>query len=365
MTAVVTNSVGSERLPCLDGLRALSIVIVLIGHFFYSGRGGGAALDVYVFFVISGFLITSLLFQERKKSGSVAVFDFYVRRFFRLFPVLALYVFVVLVCAFVLEKRFSFFEVFSVAFYFTNYYMSYLSLQGAELVLPFGVLWSLAVEEHFYLFMPLVFLATKNSKGLLRAAVVVVFGSLFIRFLYVHFFPEFSGKLVSYRNSETRFDSIAFGVCLASICELYGVSAMRRYFSSPWIFWFGLGLMLLCGAIPGAYYKETVRFSLISFGALLVVASAVFGRRNGIVFDFLNSSPVVYVGKLSYSLYIWHGGVELFYRAAGFEVLGDWGGAKLLLTFAVAYFSFNYVEAPMIAFGRRFLNRGGRAQLNV
>ncbi|MDD2943355.1 MAG: acyltransferase [bacterium] len=353
----MSKETGTVRLPCLDGLRALSIAIVLIGHFFFSGRGGGAALGVYIFFVISGFLITTLLFYEREKSGAVDVIGFYVRRIFRLFPVLALYVAAVISCAIFLKLDFSNLEIVSVALYFTNYYMSYLALHGSELVLPFGVLWSLAVEEHFYLFMPLVFSFVKTPKGVLKAAVLVVLFSLLVRVGYASFFPELSGKLLAYRNSETRFDSIAFGVALAAVFQLRSADFLANVFGMSWVFWSGVILMVIAGVVPGSYYKETIRFTIISVGALVVVAGAVFGKGDGVVFRFLNLSPVVLVGKMSYSLYIWHGGVDLFLSAFGGEVVEHSGIERLFLTFSLAYISFRYIETPMIALGRTFLKR--------
>ncbi|MDD3371513.1 MAG: acyltransferase, partial [Alphaproteobacteria bacterium] len=150
------------RIPGLDGLRALSIMIVILGHLFLPQTGGVAALGVYIFFAISGFLITRLLFLEQKQAGDVSAKNFYIRRLLRLYPVLLVYLAFLCVLALVRGEFIDTTEIFSVLLYFINYLSSFRILQGEHLNMQVGVLWSLAIEEHFYLLVPMFFIAFKG-----------------------------------------------------------------------------------------------------------------------------------------------------------------------------------------------------------
>ncbi|MES1153157.1 MAG: acyltransferase, partial [Dongia sp.] len=139
-------------IPALDGMRALSIAVVVASHFWVNGPVPGG-FGVTVFFFISGFLITRLLLAEFNADGHISIGRFYVRRFLRLYP--ALFVLIVGLSAlyFAMYGQVDFLEMIAALFYFMNYYV----LVHPDVQMPIRMLWSLAIEEHYYFIFPLLF----------------------------------------------------------------------------------------------------------------------------------------------------------------------------------------------------------------
>ena len=150
------------NVPSLDGLRALSILIVMASHFVNPHLIPGG-FGVLVFFVISGFLITRQLFAELKQANCVSIKNFYLRRVFRLYPVIVVYTLVSVSVYAAGGHKITWSEPLSALFYFANYLYAYYTIPGhTGGSMPFGIFWSLSVEEHFYLFFPLLFVAVSN-----------------------------------------------------------------------------------------------------------------------------------------------------------------------------------------------------------
>ncbi|MDR3375584.1 MAG: acyltransferase [Ancalomicrobiaceae bacterium] len=348
------------RIPGLDGLRALSIMIVMCGHFLVPGFGGFAAFGVYIFFAISGFLITRLLYAELKARGSISIRNFYLRRILRLYPVLIVYLITLLAVDAWTGEQPSYLEVSSVLFYFVNYLSTFKAMHGDQLTMQVGVLWSLSIEEHFYLMAP-VFLAL--VKGRLRPMLWFVGLActlpLVLRCIYVIEWPEIIGRLVTYVNSETRFDSIAFGVLLAILAESDWGRRVIAVLSTRTAFVFGVAMIAISMAIPDAVFKETLRFSTLSFATIPLICGTVFGEKLGMVQWVANSRPVVWVGKLSYSLYVWHGCVIYFMTLAGLTTVGLAAGfGKLAIVFVLASLSYTLVEQPFLRLKHIFARVG-------
>lgn len=341
-------SASQGRIPGLDGLRALSILIVLCGHFFLPDTGGVAALGVYVFFAISGFLITRLLFLELKETGKVSARNFYLRRLLRLYPVLLFYLAVISGFNRLRGDPNDLNEIASVLFYYTNYLESFRILHGEPLVMQIGVLWSLAIEEHFYLIVPLFFIAVKGRlKPLLWLSGTLCVIPLLLRYLYVSVWPELIGQLITYRNSETRFDSIALGVLLAVLCESANRKKIIRFLSSRVMFAAAAALLFFSVTIHDPFFKETLRFSLISLSCIPLISGIVFGDRLSLFQRAANLPPVVWIGKLSYSLYIWHGFTAHLARLMGFSDSSPYFGfIGMALTFLTASASYAFIETP-------------------
>lgn len=345
------------RIPGLDGLRALSIMIVILGHLFLPQTGGVAALGVYIFFAISGFLITRLLFLEQKQAGDVSAKNFYIRRLLRLYPVLLVYLAFLCVLALVRGEFIDTTEIFSVLLYFINYLSSFRILQGEHLNMQVGVLWSLAIEEHFYLLVPMFFIAVKGRlRPLLWFSGLACLVPLVLRGLYVFLWPEIVGQLITYRNSETRFDSIALGVLLAVLCESRYREKIVRILSSPALFVAGGLLVFVSVLVKNDLFKETLRFSLISLSCIPLICGIVFGDRLSFFQKIANAPVVVWIGKLSYSLYVWHGAIIYLLKMFGCSEdnrleLGLYG---LPLVFALASFSYYFVESPFFRLRSKF-----------
>ncbi len=346
----------SGRIPGLDGLRALSILIVILGHFFLPNTGGVAALGVYVFFAISGFLITRLLFLENKKTGSVSAKNFYSRRFFRLYPVLLFYLVVIAGINLLHGDKNQPSEIFSVLFYYINYLSGYRILHNEPLVMQVGVLWSLSIEEHFYLIVPLFFIAVKGRpRPLFWFASLACVIPLILRCLYVYLWPEIIGKLITYRNSETRFDSIAVGVMLAILCETKVREKVVRVLSSRTAFALAGLTVFVSVLIKNDLFKETLRFSLISLSCVPLICGIVFGKHLSLFQRIANLPLFVWIGKLSYSLYVWHGFAAYFLVLLGYQhTYPGFGTAGVAVTFALASCSYYLVETPFLRLRAHF-----------
>ncbi len=224
------------NVPSLDGLRAFSILLVLFGHFLLPTKISGiGAFGVTVFFFISGFLITRLLFAEMKRTGRIAITHFYLRRLLRLYP--ALVVSITLCAALVIYRGqpLDAVELESVFLYFSNYLIAYREFHSSAYTLPIGALWSLSIEEHFYLLFPAIFIMFKGSPTrVAQIAIGICIACLGIRCFYLSLWPEWVGTLATYWRSETRFDSIAFGVLIigfgSSSCQSDGSATSRDPF---------------------------------------------------------------------------------------------------------------------------------------
>ncbi|MBE7158986.1 MAG: acyltransferase family protein, partial [Rhodospirillales bacterium] len=148
-------------------MRAISILLVLAAHFI-DDRLFPGGLGVYVFFVISGFLITRLLLAEHKTTGHVSLPSFYFRRVLRLFPVIIVFTLVILGLHLWLGRPIDLLEPASGLAYFANYLYAWMDRNGVATQMPFGIFWSLSVEEHFYILFPVtLILAGANPRRLL------------------------------------------------------------------------------------------------------------------------------------------------------------------------------------------------------
>jgi peptidoglycan/LPS O-acetylase OafA/YrhL len=292
----------SHRIPSLDGIRALSIALVVAWHLSTSGSAPWLAplwridsgnLGVRIFFVISGYLITSLLLAEHARTGTISLRRFYFRRALRIMP--AFYFFL---CAMALAAALGLvpvtrFELLRAATYTANY-------AGTGWTL--GHTWSLAVEEQFYLLWPSLIVLLGVRRSFMGAALVLLLSPLFrsIAALSGHWpdNPRYSFECVA--------DALATGCLLAYVRPwLWNQAGYRRVLE--------LGAMelwpmtILALAVASARWEH---FGSIVGISLLNVAIAVWidwclrfpGSRVGRI---LNARPIAFVGVLSYSIYLW------------------------------------------------------------
>lgn len=347
-----------QVIPSLDGARAVSVVIVLLGHLVLPARlVGVSALGLDIFFLISGFLITRLFFAEAKETGDVNLGLFYLRRLLRLYPVLVAYMGLVLVVLTIRGAPLDILQITSVFFYFLNYLMAHQEFNGISSSFPNGVLWSLSVEEHFYLFAPLAFVLLRGRPGaMIRFAIGVCLASLILRYVYVTVWPGIEKTLWIYRHSETRADSIAFGMLLASLCETqWGRNLIARLITRTGVVFAAL-VLLGSYAIRDPYFQNTLRFTIQGLALMPLLAAVVFGQPFRFANQLLNASPVRWVGRLSYSLYIWHGGVMFLF---GWWLVTLTPAAEIpahiALTFALAIVSYYVIEKPALRL-RKYLH---------
>jgi len=291
-------------IPSLDGLRAVSFFIVFLAHAGVPYFPGG--FGVTVFFYLSGFLITTLMRVEHEKTGTVNLPHFYLRRVLRILPpfYLILGVACVLTLVGMLPGVLGIKALLAQVFHVSNYWFIWQGADGA----PIGTVpyWSLAVEEHFYLLFPLLYLGLSRvmKRGGQANSILLLCGLICVwRFVLV-------GSGVSddrtYMASDTRFDSILFGCALAIGLNPVLDRPMGSERLWQWVL-LPAGLMLL--AITFLYrvdwFRETIRYTLQGIALTPVFVTAI-RFPTWLPFRFLNAKPVAFIGLLSYSLYLIH-----------------------------------------------------------
>ncbi len=339
----------------IDGLRSLAIVPVIFFHAGVSGFGGGY-VGVDVFFVISGYLITSILIAELCQ-GTYSIASFYERRARRILPALFAMLAVTLPCAYLLLNpadlvHFAKSLLGSVLFLanITAYIQSGY-FDPASDVKPLMHLWSLAIEEQYYIVFP-VLLAALWRLRLVKIFIVILFlslGSLA--------FAEFKlGKDAS--SAFFYLHSRAWELGVGALLALAMTSQLQAHFKVE-VSWpvrqalALLGLALIVFAIVG--FDAGTRFPGVSalvptLGAALVIA---FGTQHTLVGKLLGTGYLVGVGLVSYSAYLWHQPIFAFARYQSPNQLGSSVlFALVLFTFVIAYLSWRFVEAPFRQKGR-------------
>jgi peptidoglycan/LPS O-acetylase OafA/YrhL len=341
--------------PCLDGLRAASIGLVLLAHFVSNKIPGG--LGVYVFFVISGFLITRLLFVELKATGRVSLPLFYARRILRLYPVIILYTLVVIGLAVATGRPYNVIEPASALGYFANYWYAHLDALKIAPELPFAMFWSLSIEEHFYILFPLTFVLLRgNVQRLMPVLGGLALTCLGLRLVGAWVHPDALESVRFYAETQYRLDSIGFGVMLAVLCESEKGRRIIQALARPAPAGAALVVILGCLLIRDPWFRETLRYSLLGAAITVVIAAVLFGRHYGWIQRVLNTAAPTWVGRLSYSLYVWHGGVAFFMP----ELQGPaWQQATLSLSvsFLVATASYYGLEQPFLTLRKHFRSR--------
>jgi peptidoglycan/LPS O-acetylase OafA/YrhL len=333
------RSLSAERgfnIPSLDGIRAAAVTIVFIGH---AGLGevvpGG--FGVTVFFFLSGYLITTLLRREYEHTGRISLRNFYLRRIYRIFPplYLVLGILIALKLAGVIPYPMSAGAVAAQLMHLTNYYL--LLFPGVEYapVVPYTVpMWSLAVEEHFYLLFPLslLFLLRKNSYArtalALAAACVVVLGWR-IALLSLSQNPDH----YTYHATDTRLDSLLFGCIMALWMNPAMDEAPGGIGARGWAILCAVSLGVLLGTFlyRDPAFRAAWRYTVQGV-ALFPLFYCAVRYAGSPFFSWLNFRPVRALGIISYTLYLCHfAAIQLTGKLFGVS-----GFTRGVLGFAVA-----------------------------
>jgi peptidoglycan/LPS O-acetylase OafA/YrhL len=340
--------------PEIDGLRAVAVLPVLLFHAGFGAPGGFAGVDV--FFVISGYLIGSLILRDEETGGFQYV-AFWTRRVRRLFPALA-----VVVMATIITGSFLLIPVHQMSLgdsviaqslLVANFHFWSQSgyFETASEFLPLLHTWSLAVEEQFYLFLPLLLVPALRAGR--KPATVIVLAVTLISLLWCCFttkrYPDAAFFLLPARVWELNF-----GVLLALVD--------RRGFRSAWLNRIGapVGIMLIVGSYF-LYDGNTPFPGIAALAPCLGTAIFLFTNSGSITATGrLLSNPVaVWVGKISYSLYLWHWPCLVFLRYLTFSKPALWQtSAALLLSVLLAWMTWKWIEEPVRR--RRFLGEDRR-----
>lgn len=292
------------RIPSLDGLRAVSITMVLLGHLegtryfpklqVHRWLGDMAHLGVLIFFVISGFLITSLLMGERQKTGTTSLAKFYLRRVIRIFPAFYAFILMMIVASYLGWIRLSGSDILHALTYTVNYdpHRSWI----------IGHLWSLSIEEQFYLLWPLVFLVSRKNGALIIALAAFALGPLVRSAMHLMFPPH-----SAWRDLEVfpaMADAVAIG-CIFALLRPWLLS-QRWYLSLTANHWslLAIPLVLLINRLLD-YTVVDLFGSPVMLVCLAALIESSTRHETSWPGRFLNWRPVAYVGVLSYSLYLW------------------------------------------------------------
>jgi peptidoglycan/LPS O-acetylase OafA/YrhL len=315
-----------RRIPTLDGWRAIAILLVLVDHALAAlnlGPGGTTGQHgVTIFFVLSGFLITSRLADEKQSTGSINLRRFYLHRFFRLMPAAYFYlVFAFIFC--ILISRATWRE--SINFvaallFFRNYSIH---LVPADWIT--GHFWTLSIEEQFYIVWPSM-LAFVNLRS---ARWIAVAGALIIS---IYRFAIWSTALPMYQTQDTqlRADSLLAG-CAVALFMPKILPYLRDWMTLPLVAAFALCVARYQVLIP---LHESL---IIAF--LLAITTSSKSRA----FYFLNWRPVAFLGMLSYSLYLWQQPFTLVARCGWIPFI-----CAVVLLPCVALYSYYRIEKPFI-----------------
>jgi peptidoglycan/LPS O-acetylase OafA/YrhL len=350
MPVIAKSSPGSttdavrpgKRMRALDGLRAISIAAVLLGHL--SGTrgfpqleiepviGDYANLGVVMFFVISGFLITTLLLEEYQQFGDISLRLFYARRVLRLFPAFLLYMIFLMTVERLGWIRLNPGDLLAALTYTVNF------RQGTSWYI--GHLWSLSVEEQFYLLWPAVLVVAGCRRAVWVAGAMMLISPVARLFAVQHHVPGSIFPCVA--------DSLACG-CLLALCgdRLRLQAWYVRLIASPYFVPMAVFLILLCSRLRVYLIGIVLGIGVINILMSAIVHRCVLMRSK--VSNFLAMPVLVGVGVLSYSLYLWQ---QFFLnRYASWAICRF--PLNIVLAMLAASASYYFVERPLNGFRKK------------
>lgn len=367
MSVAPPSSAESFRLgyrPALDGLRAVSVLAVMLHH---TGLLNGGWLGVDVFFALSGFLITTLLIEEHSRTGVIDLKRFYIRRALRLLPAL-----LALIIVFAIVAVFSsitlttsasviltatLVRLAAVLFYVANW-----AIMAGYGLYPLAHMWSLAIEEQFYALWPLALLVLlRNIRA--KAVIVSLVGTGIAASIIWRGVLQQHGWLAwAYQGVDARADSLLIGCVMAMFISWRRVKNSQAAFvvmrSAGLAGAVTICLLFATARFPGAF-RDHFASTLTALAAVLLIGEILVpGSR---LARCLEIRPLVGIGKISYGLYLWHFPILL-----GFGVLvgrsRELDPVRLalawLVTFVVCVVSFRVIEQPALRLKSRFGTSG-------
>lgn len=348
--------INPRYMPGLDGVRAVAVIAIIIYHLNPQWLSGGF-LGVDTFFVISGYLITSLLLTEYHNTGKIELMSFWLRRVKRLIPAVLFLVMGVIVLSLIfmpteIQKVRA--DTIAAIFYVSNWWYIMQNVDYFEqfAVQPLKHLWSLAIEEQFYLVFPIVLLSLLSFIRRLKSIriiflILLVISMIAMMVLYV---PNENVARV-YFGTDTRIQTLLMGVLLALVWPPFQLKAkvnrqMRTMIDTAGVV--GLAILFICFKFVSEtnsilYYGG---FFLISTVTLLVIASSV--HPSGYFAKFLGNKVFTFIGSRSYSLYLWHYPiiVLIHHQFVQGQIPPLVYVVEILLMVLMAEFSYKFIEQP-------------------
>ena len=364
----------SKYLPSIDSLRALAVLAVIIYHVDVNYLPGGF-LGVDLFFVLSGYLISSLIIKEYRKTGSLNLYNFYIRRARRLLPAVYFMITVGLVVMVLFNEvllRKSHLDAIFGYIYSSNWWyifhkLDYFDSFGAQS--PFKHLWSLAIEEQFYMIFPLLFLLVNRKKKskdgtykLNKNFLYVVLGLILVSLIAHILLFDINNISRIYFGTDTRAFSLLVGVVGAILYPMERLHA--KVTPQQNMIYSVVSLVSIATLITVMIYTSEYNtllyrggFLLVAILGLIVIISS--GKQHTLMSRLLSFKPVVFIGKISYSLYLWHFPVLVLTTPVSeignpniiFVIL------RVILTFILATASYVFVETPIRKLGfKNYIN---------
>lgn len=364
----------SKYLPSIDSLRALAVLAVIIYHVDVNYLPGGF-LGVDLFFVLSGYLISSLIIKEYRKTGSLNLYNFFIRRARRLLPAVYFMITVGLVVMVLFNEvllRKSHLDAIFGYIYSSNWWyifhkLDYFDSFGAQS--PFKHLWSLAIEEQFYMVFPLLFLLVNRKKKskdgtykLNKNFLYVVLGLILISLIAHILLFDINNISRIYFGTDTRAFSLLVGVVGAILYpmeRLHDKVTQQQNMIYSVVSLASIATLITVMIYTSEYNTWLYRggFLLVAILGLIVIISS--GKQHTLMSKLLSFKPVVFIGKISYSLYLWHFPVLVLTTPVSeignpniiFVVL------RVILTFILATASYVFVETPIRKLGfKNYIN---------
>lgn len=357
-----------SRIKTLDGLRGVAIMMVLLAHaettfpswcskWLYPLRGFfNGEFGVEIFFVLSGYLITSILIREYDAIGKLDIKAFYCRRIFRIFPAFYLFLFFITVLVWMRVLKISGTELAFAGTHLINYGQAIILLfkipsAGSQPDYWFiGQFWSLSMEEQFYWMWPLTLLLLLRTRwyGML---VGVILAMPLIRFSSYYLFPGLRGQLMMMLH--TASDGI-FSGCLLALCLARHPQFSKRLLLSPWAvaalaFYLYAIAPFLDNVMPRGF--GVVLGTTLVIGAIgLIIANVLLQEGNAWYHRLLESKALVFLGRISYSVYLWQ---QIFLTPLNNTLLGKWP-INLAAALVTGWLSYRYIELPFIRLKDRY-----------
>ena len=361
----------SKYLPSIDSLRALAVLAVIIYHVDVNYLPGGF-LGVDLFFVLSGYLISSLIIKEFRKTGTVNLYNFYIRRARRLLPAVYFMITVGLVVMVLFNEvllRKSHLDAIFGYIYSSNWWyifhkLDYFDSFGAQS--PFKHLWSLAIEEQFYMIFPLLFLLVNGKKKskdgtykLNKNFLYVVLGLILVSLIAHILLFDINNISRIYFGTDTRAFSLLVGVVGAILYpmeRLHSKVTPQQNMIYSVVSLASIATLITVMVYTSEYNTWLYRggFLLVAILGLIVIISS--GKQHTLMSKLLSFKPIVFIGKISYSLYLWH--FPILVLTTPVSEIGNpnifFVILRIVLTFAVAIVSYVFVETPIRKLG--FIN---------
>ena len=352
----------SRYVPALDGLRALAVLVVIAYHM-HLGWAPGGLLGVTMFFVLSGYLITGLLLKEYDDSGTISLSNFWLRRVRRIIPAVVVAVLGTAVLCTIfdhapLSKMRP--DVLPTLFFFNNWWqifhnVSYFEALGAPS--PLTHYWSLSIEEQFYLIWPVALLLCMKA-GVKRQTMqkgIVVLIVLSALEMILLFDPHADPSRVYY-GTDTRAFSLLIGALLAFVWPYQKLTerAGKRMSQGGRLAFNLVGVAAVIGllvmvVVTNGFEPFIYRGGLLICSLLTAVAIAALVHPISWISKVFELKPFVWIGKCSYSMYLWHFPIILLMTPANMQGGTPWWLCliELAVIFAVSAFSYYFVENPI------------------